>query len=123
VKKVVSLFLVVLLVACPQLCRAESLGCCTDQCEETNRPDDDSRTPGPTQNEAVSCICAGAIRDSSSQLDSKAGSGDWSPDDLPLASFFPSLWILPPIARSGAPPGKPACGPLRVHLMLQNLRC
>jgi hypothetical protein len=110
-------------MACPQLCRAEPLGCCADQCEESGAPGDDSQAPKPTQNEAVSCICAGAIRDSDSQLDSKAELGDWSPEILPHVSILPPLWNYPPIARSGAPPDRPACGPIRVHLMLQNLRC
>ncbi len=114
--------LVAFLTACPLLCRAELLGCCADRAEVAGMPVD-SRTAEPEQNEAGSCICAGAIRASDSQHDSKTGLGDWALDLLPLANFHASLWILPPFARTAAPPGRPECGPLRVHLMLQTLRC
>jgi hypothetical protein len=121
VRASISLLLVALLVACPELCRAEQLGCCADRCEESGAPDDDSRLPQPGQNDAVSCICAGAIRDHGSQVEAKARAGDWSPLDPAPALTLPSL--PPPIARCGAPPGSASRGPLRVHLMLGTLRC
>src|SRR4051794_14020113 len=99
-----------LLLACPQLCRAESLGCCSDHAEESGAPSN-SEAPGSDQNEAVSCICAGAIRVFGSRLDSKSGLGDWPLALFPLASILPSSWNLPPLTLGGAPPERPRGGP------------
>jgi hypothetical protein len=121
VRTFIALLLVALLVSCPEFCRAEPLGCCADRCEESGAPDDDSRAPQPGQNDAVSCICAGAIRDQGSQVEAKAKVGDWSPPGP--TSVLTLLWTLPLIARNGAPPGRASLGPLRVHLMLRTLRC
>jgi hypothetical protein len=120
VRVILSFLLVALLLACPQLCRAESLGCCNDRGAGTP---DDSNTPEPTQNDAVSCICAGAIRDSGSQVELKTGLGDWNLDPFPPANISPSTWNLAAVVRGGAQPERPRCGPLRMHLMLQHLRC
>lgn len=117
----ISLLLVAFLVACPELCRAEQLGCCADRCEQSGAPDDDSRAPQPRQNDAVSCICAGAICDQGSQVEAKAEVGDWLPLGPTPALALPS--ILPPMVRSAAPPGRNSRSSLRVHLFLGTLRC
>lgn len=116
----VSLILAALILACPQLCRAEALGCCDDHAE-AGSPNDS--TPLPLENEAASCICAGAIRDSSSRVVSHTTLGDWSSDLSPLAVSLFVSWTVPQGVRSGSPPGRPGGGPIRIHLMLRNLRC
>ena len=121
VRAFISLLLVGFLVACPELCRAEQLGCCADRCEESGAPDDDSQAPQPGQNDAVSCICAGAIRDQGSQIEAKAEVGHWLPLGPTPALALPS--ILPPTVRSGAPPGRDSRSSLRMHLFLRTLRC
>ncbi|AMV40877.1 hypothetical protein [Planctomyces sp. SH-PL62] len=121
VKSFLSLMLAALLLACPQLCRADLVGCCASQCEGTEGSDD-RQTPGPVQNDATSCICAGAVRGPDSQLDSETGPGEWSPLSSPAAYILAALWGRPTPAF-GATPGSPTGGPRRAHLMLQNFRC
>ena len=123
VRAFISLLLIAFLVACPELCRAEPLGCCADRCEESGAPDDDSQDPQPGPIDAVSCICAGAICNPGSQVEAKAKVGDGSPLGLVPTLPLPSPSILPSIARSGAPPGRASRGPLRLHLKLRTLRC
>ena len=119
----VSLLLVVMLVACPQLCRAESLACCADHCEESGAPDDDSKAPVAPDNEAVSCICAGAIKDSSRLSPSEAGAPRFAHDATLLSIAPPYLSPCIELVRYGAPPGRSPTGPHRLHLMLQTFRC
>lgn len=122
VKSFLSLMLTALLLACPLLCRADTVGCCTSQCEAAEGADD-GQTPGPVPNEATSCICAGAVRGPNSQLDSETGMGEWSPVSSPTAYILAALWGRPTPALGARPLGSPTGGPRRAHLMLQNFRC
>lgn len=121
--KFLPLFLALFLAACPQLCRAESSGCCADDREESSSPLGDPRTPRPAQNELSSCICAGAIRDSGPQIDLKAGLADWSAEVVPPAGLLVAPAFLAPVARGGVVSERPTYGALRVHLLLEKLRC
>jgi hypothetical protein len=112
----------IFLVACPQLCRAEPLGCCAEVCDETS-PDEQPGRPEPVQGEAISCICAGAIQDPDSQHEAKTSLGEWSPLAFTPPSLLLAPWALPSALRDGAPPGRHAGGPHRIHLMVQNFRC
>jgi hypothetical protein len=123
VQRLVALFLVGLLLACPFLCRADEVGCCANRHEETEAPCDDSKSPPPSANDPVSCICAGAIKGPNSRLPELGKAGlDLVPTlSLPSTDFlFPA--ILYP-SRDGAPPGTARVGPAYLYLLLQNFRC
>jgi hypothetical protein len=123
VRTFISLLLVIMLMACPQLCRAEPLAYCADHCEGTGAPDDDSKTPPASDNEPVSCICAGAIRDSGRV----SPSGDAPRCFAPATSFLivshPYLSPFIELPVDGAPPGRAPTGPHRLHLVLETFRC
>jgi len=121
VKSAFSILLAVLLLACPQFCRAESLGCCADRCEDgeaSGRP----QLPEPIQDEAVSCICAGAVRDSESRAEAKIVLGDWDPPSLPPVPAHVS-WAAPAVLPIVEPPERAAPGRVPIHLLLQTFRC
>ena len=124
VRTFVSLVLIVMLVACPHLCRAESLACCADQCEEGGAPGDDSNAPVAPDNKAVSCICAGALKASSRLSCSHQGTRSCAtPDSVSLhATLFPLSPSLE-LVRYGAPPSRAPTTPYRLHLLLQTFRC
>lgn len=122
VSKFFSLLMAIFLVACPQLCRAEPLGCCAEVCDESS-PDEHSGLPEPVQAEAISCICAGAIQNPDPQPEAKTSLADWSPLPFTPPSFHSGLSVLPSVIREGAPPGGYAGGPHRIHLLVQNFRC
>jgi hypothetical protein len=122
-QRLVSFLLVGLLLACPYLCRADELVCCADHCEETQAPADDSQVPPLPANDPVSCICAGAVKDTTARVPAFDLAGLDLPPDLHFIATtlpIPQTWQL---ARDGAPPGRAASGSLRVHLLLQNFRC
>ena len=121
-RPVLSLILAALLLACPQLCRGESLACCA---ESRAGEGGESRVPEPSRDEAAGCICAGAVRDSDSQSTSKVLRDDQPPTDHgPFAGLFAvasALAVAIPL-RIGAPPGAALDGSIRLHLRFQNLR-
>jgi hypothetical protein len=124
VRTVVTSILAVLLLACPYLCRADQLACCADHCEGSEAPAEDSQVPPLPARDAVSCICAGAIKDAGVRVPVHDVTGV----DLPLDVHFisdlsPLTSLLWHLARHGAPPGRAASGSLRVHLLLQVFRC
>lgn len=122
-QKLVSLALVAFLLSCPQLCRAETHGCCADRCEEAGGRDEGREpAPPPVGNDSISCICAGAIRDSDS-IDPDDGPGDRLLDAHP-ADLDDGAGALPPgpVGRPGAF-ARPRAGPIRLHLLLKHLRC
>jgi hypothetical protein len=122
-QRLVSFLLVGLLLACPYLCRADELVCCADHCEETQAPADDSQVPPLPANDPVSCICAGAVKDTTARVPAFDLAGLDLPPDLHFIATtlpIPQTWQL---ARDGAPPGRAARASLRVHLLLQNFRC
>ncbi|MFO0892530.1 MAG: hypothetical protein U0790_25725 [Isosphaeraceae bacterium] len=122
-KTFVSFLLVGLLMVCPQLCRAVPLACCADCCEETGTPDDDSKTPPASDNEPVSCICAGAIKDSGRLIpsDEAAPRSGGAPPFLVATQL--DLSHLVEHAADGEPPGRAPAGSRRLHLMLEIFRC
>ena len=122
VSKFFSLLMASFLVACPQLCRAEPLGCCAEVCEEASSGEHSGR-PEPVHTEAMSCICAGAIQAPVSQPDAKASLGEGSPLAFMLPNLLPMPWAFPSGIRDGASTGRYAGGPHRIHLMVQNFRC
>jgi len=126
VRTFVSLLLVVMLVACPQLCRAESLACCADRCEETGAPDDDSRAPVAPASEAVSCICAGALKDSGRLSHTPDGSQGFAHDahSLPATPFGPDTAATAELAAvcREVTSEFPDLVPVRLHDRTRNLR-
>ena len=119
----ISFLLVMVLVACPELCRVGSLACCADHCEESGAPDDDSKAPAAPDNEAVSCICAGAVKDSSRLFPLVAGAPRLAHDATLLSIDPPYLSPCIELVRYGAPQGRSPTGPHRLHLVLQTFRC
>ena len=117
-----SLLLALILVVCPQLCRAEPLGCCAEACGDTS-PGDHSNLPEPAQNDAVSCICAGAIQGIDPQLETKSLSGEWLPVVFRLPEALLSAGSVPLVSFGGSFPSGMARPPHRIHLMFQNFRC
>lgn len=123
-KKLFLLLLAIFLVACPQLCRAEPLGCCAEGCEESSSHDH-SEVPAPVHGEAVGCICAGATQVDEQRTD------DLTPTQLPnsvAAWLQPLTASLAPSnirhsARQKPPSGLAAFGDgLGVRAYLQNFR-
>jgi hypothetical protein len=124
VRTVVTSILAVLLLACPYLCRADQFACCADRCEESEVPAKDSQAPAFPAGDALSCICAGAIKDAGSRVPVQDLTGLGLPLDVPFISdLSPLTSLLWHLARDGAPPGRAARGSLRVHLLLQVFRC
>jgi hypothetical protein len=125
VRTVVVVFLIGILLACPLLCKAEGPGCCADSGVATGTHHDDSDEPSRSQSDAVSCICAGAIKD----LNPSGQHLDLTPTLQPLDSFFlptdfltcSSLFLHH--GRDGDPPGVSESGTLRIHAYLNNYRC
>jgi len=122
-RSLVSFLLVVMLAACPYFCRADSSACCVDRCGGKGLPDSGSENPACPDYEAVSCICAGAIKDTTRLSQSDDGPVCLGLDFL-AHDLFPSLLSpIPGLDRERAPRGSVPSGPSRLHISLLTLRC
>ena len=120
--RLVSTFLIGLIVACPLLCQAAQVDWCADGCEATCLPSEAPESPAPCPDDGVACICAGAVH----SPDLRAA--DLAPDLLPTVDGWLLAAVVQPIplALSGdgmQPNWAPWGAPQRVHALTQRFRC
>ncbi len=122
--RLVSTFLIGLIVACPLLCQAAQVDSCADGCGTTCLPFETPEAPAPCPEDGISCICTGAVQ----STDLRAV--DLAPDLLDFGSWtLATLISHPPLALlhisgGGTPLDRSPWGfPQRVHALTQRFRC
>jgi hypothetical protein len=119
-----TLILVLLLLACPSLCRATADSCCADREVTSGTPDDD-HAPAPSD-EAANCICGGAVKAADNRVHGQRPECLSPPPDTTLSD---RLWLHhSPLnlqqARGGSAPEQVGWrGSRRVHALFQHFRC